>query len=107
MAEMKEWKKGDRVRMTEKCKQNMMAPCGPSGEHLGPFDPGDGDQDPGGDCWGCSREHIEEFGDCVGVVDGPVFEQGIGVEMDVYWEPSGLRYGYHPNDLEAVNDRDG
>lgn len=52
---------------------------------------------------GCS-EHVEEFGDCVGVVEGPVdYGNGvIGPELDVRWEPSRLRYAYSPEHLESV-----
>lgn len=48
---------------------------------------------------GCA-EHVDEFGGCVGIVDGkpdPDWE-----EVDVRWQPSGLRYAYHPDDLEVV-----
>lgn len=49
------------------------------------------------------RWHVREFGRCVGVVLGPVdFGTQLGPEVDVRWEPSGLKYGYEPEDLELV-----
>lgn len=47
--------------------------------------------------------HIDEFGDCVGTVEGPV-DYGVqkGPELNVRWQPSNLRYGYHPDHLEEV-----
>ena len=52
---------------------------------------------------GC-HEQVEEFGDCVGVVIGPVdWPDGTyGPELDVRWEPSGLKYAYKPQDLEKA-----
>lgn len=49
----------------------------------------------------CS-EHVEEFGDCLGVVIG-LTDYGThqGPEVDVRWQPSGLRYAYHPKFLVA------
>ena len=50
-----------------------------------------------------SREHVEEFGDCVGVVQGPTdYGSQQGPEVDVRWQPSNLRYAYHPDNLERV-----
>lgn len=51
-----------------------------------------------------SWEHIAEFGSCVGIVDG-LLDYGTqkGPEVDVRWQPSNLRYGYHPDDLEIVD----
>lgn len=92
-------KKGTRVRMSEELKRALRGKCGEAGRHLGPFDPGEGD-DPGGDCWGCSSPHVEEFGDCVGIVEGLVdFGTSKGPEVNVRWLPSKLRYGYHPDQL--------
>ena len=50
-----------------------------------------------------SSEHVEEFGDCYGIVEGPV-DWGAcqGPEVDVRWYPSRLRYAYHPDNLEEV-----
>ena len=62
-------------------------------------------------CMHCSTGHVEEFGKCVGIVDGLTDYNNapkgtydydpnkVGPEVDVRWEPSGLRYAYHPNDL--------
>ena len=48
-------------------------------------------------------DHVEEFGDCVGVVEGPVdCATSQGPEVDVRWQPSNLRYGYHPDSLDVV-----
>lgn len=43
-----------------------------------------------------SSEHVEEFGDCEGVVVGLVdYGNGIiGPELDVRWQPSNLKYAY-------------
>lgn len=102
--------KGDRVRMTEEYKALMRGKCGESGKHVGPFDPGDDKDDPGGDCWGCSTAHVEEFGDCVGTVVGltdynnagePRDHNKVGPEIDVKWTQS-LRYAYDPKFLERA-----
>lgn len=51
---------------------------------------------------GCA-EHVEEFGDCVGVVEGPTdYGTSRGPEVDVRWQPSNLRYAYHPEELVEV-----
>lgn len=50
-----------------------------------------------------SAEHVEEFGDCEGVVEGFVnYGSCLGPEVDVRWKPSKLRYGYHPSHLEVL-----
>lgn len=50
-----------------------------------------------------SVEHVEEFGECVGLVEGYVdFQTQLGPEVDVRWLPSKLRYAYHPDDLDIV-----
>lgn len=96
-------KPGTRVRMSEGHKLALRGKCGRAGRHVGPFDPGEGD-DPGGDCWGCSSAHVDEFGSCVGIVEGhmkgPNGEEW--PEVDVRWLPSGLRYGYKPSELVIV-----
>jgi hypothetical protein len=101
---------GDKVRMTEAYKAAARGKCGEAGKHVGPFDPGEGD-DPGGDCWGCSTAHVEEFGDCVGTVQGPTDYNNdgeprdpakVGPEVDVRWQPSNLRYAYDPKHLERA-----
>ena len=94
-------KQGTRVRMSKALKLRFRGKCGEAGKHLGPFDPGGGTpEDPGGDCWGCGSAHVDEFGDCVGVVQGPTFPNVPDApEVDVRWEPSQLRYGYLPEDL--------
>lgn len=50
-----------------------------------------------------SREHLKEFGDCTGIVQG-LTEYGNqqGPEVDVRWQPSNLRYAYMPDDLVVV-----
>ena len=75
---------GTRVRMSQKCKDRLRA--------------------------NKSAAHVNEFGSCIGVVEGltnfgPYKGQGpdqLGPEVDVRWEASNLRYGYHPDDLEVV-----
>lgn len=68
---------GDRVRMSEALKARFRANGG--------------------------EDHVAEFGECVGVVEGSLdYGTQKGPEVDVRWEPSRLRYGYHPDDLELV-----
>lgn len=67
-----------------------------------------------GECMSCSAAHLEEFGDCVGVVDGPTDfnnrkpgdpdydPEKVGPCVDVRWQPSNLRYMYDPDELELV-----
>jgi hypothetical protein len=64
---------GDRARLNKRAKREMAA---------------------------SSPEHVAEFGDCVGVVEG--YCQPGCPELDVRWEPSGLRYAYPPHHLELV-----
>lgn len=70
---------GDKVRMTADYKRQLAA----TGSH----------------------EHVEEFGACVGVIVGPA-DLGEGPpawpELDVRWQPSNLRYAYHPHNLARV-----
>lgn len=47
-----------------------------------------------------SGEHVEEFGERIGIVIG-ICETG-GPELDVRWQPSNLRYAYLPENLEKV-----
>ena len=45
-------------------------------------------------------EHIKEFGDCIGTIV-PKKEPYIDwPEVEVMWEPSGLKYLYLPENLE-------
>lgn len=72
--------RGERVRMTEALKAALMA--------------------------NGSAAHVAEFGECMGLVDGPV-DNGNGTygpDIDVRWQPSGLRYGYDPKWLEPYDD---
>jgi hypothetical protein len=48
------------------------------------------------------KEHVAEFGNCIGIVIGPTFKNGEGNEIDVKWQPSNLRYAYLPHELEKV-----
>jgi len=50
-----------------------------------------------------SVEHIDEFGECEGIVIGETFPDLNCPEVDVRWIPSGLRYGY--NESELINIR--
>lgn len=101
-------KTGDRVRMTEEFKAKMRGDCKP-GQHVGAT------SDLGGEaCIHCSLEHVEEFGECEGVVedlldynnvqpDDPAYDPNkVGPEFNVRWAPSNLRYGYHPNNLRLA-----
>jgi len=104
---MTELKKGDRVRMTAALKAKMRGNCLP-GKHVDP----QGVRQTDDECLYCSTDHIEEFGECVGVVDGlvdwnvvppsdPLYVEP-GPEVDVRWQPSNLRYAYDPNDLQLA-----
>ena len=94
-------KPGDRVRMTEALKAKMRGNCLP-GKHVVPLPgyPSLDDSEPDNGCMRCSSDHIEEFGDCIGIVIGPV--EPDWPEVDVRWQPSNLRYAYLPEDLEKV-----
>jgi len=46
-------------------------------------------------------EHIQEFKDCEGEVIG-YSDEGYTDYLDVRWQPSGLRYGYHWVHLKLV-----
>lgn len=47
-----------------------------------------------------SHEHVEEFGDCDGIVVGLVdYGNSIGPDIDVRWQPSNLKYMYEPQHL--------
>lgn len=108
-------KKGTRVRMSEELKAHFRGKCGEAGHHLGPFDHDDYSDGPERDCWGCSTAHVEEFGDCEGIVigftdynnvppDSATYDRSkVGPEVDVRWQPSNLRYGYHPDQLVIVD----
>ena len=51
-----------------------------------------------------SPEHIEEFGDTIGIVECLMdFGNSKGPELDVRWY-SNLRYGYLPEELEVIED---
>jgi len=94
--------------MTEAFKVRMRGNCTPDG-HLG-LDP----KHPEDPCIACSTEHVEEFGECVGVVSGPTDYNNVpsghvdydpnkvGPELDVRWEPSGLRYAYAATSLRSA-----
>ena len=67
-------KPGTKVKMTKKFKTAMIA--------------------------GGNEMHANEFGDCIGIVQGPASFGGPYV--DVRWQPSNLRYGYNPKNLKVV-----
>jgi hypothetical protein len=51
------------------------------------------------------KEHVDEFGDCEGVVIGQTFEDNFEDDIDyvdVRWKPSELKYGYHKNQLVKI-----
>ena len=72
-------KKGDKVKMSEGLKEAMRQ--------------------------NGSKEHIKEFGECIGIVEGITYENedGTDVDVDVRWQPSNLRYGYSINSLVKIN----
>lgn len=50
-----------------------------------------------------NRDHVREFGSCIGVVQGLTkYVNTQGPEVDVRWRPSMLRYAYHPDNLEIL-----
>lgn len=61
---------------------------------------------------GC-KEHIDEFGDCIGIVcdlvnynnDNENDINKIGPEFNVRWQPSNLRYGYLPENLIKIKNK--
>lgn len=69
-------KKGDKVKMTEDFKKALMK--------------------------NESADHIKEFGDCVGIVEGLCYPDSSCDDVDVRWIPSGLRYGYLPENLVKI-----
>jgi hypothetical protein len=95
------------VRMSPSCKVRMLGKCLP-GNHEDGFSIED--------CINCSMGHIDEFGDCVGLIEGFVdfndvdrehpdwLPNRVGPEVNVRWQPSNLRYAYHPEDLDWVED---
>jgi hypothetical protein len=48
------------------------------------------------------KDHVDEFGDCIGFVEDKMFEDGD--EVNVRWQPSGLRYGNDPQHLIEIFD---
>lgn len=86
-------KKGMNVRMSESFKAKLRGNC-KVGKHI------DGQSDE--DCVHCSVIHVNEFGDCVGVVVDPVWPGRPDLEWNVRWQPSNLRYCYLEKDLILV-----
>lgn len=76
---------GTCVRLTDAYKKKMLLGAAPSTEKGvgGPY------------------EHIKEFGDCVGVIQGATFSDP-APELDVRWHISNLRYSYSPGELEVA-----
>jgi len=55
--------------------------------------------------WMYAREcalHIDEFGNCVGIVEGDSGRDIYGPTITVYWVPSGHRFDYSISDVEIV-----
>ena len=58
---------------------------------------------------GC-KDHVDEFGECTGIVEdcvnynnnGEHDPNKIGPELNVRWQPSKLRYGYLPEYLIKI-----
>lgn len=95
---MKTMKPGTRVKMSEGLKRKLGGECRRRGHHVGPF------MRDYGTCMGCSWEHLQEFENCAGVVEGHVTgpRGERWPEVNVRWAPSNLRYGYSPDDLVEV-----
>ena len=51
------------------------------------------------------QDHVREFGDCIGIVEGSMFDGHPELEWDVRWQPSGLKYGYAAHHVEEVRVR--
>lgn len=92
---------GDLVRMSESYKIALLGSC----NHK-PTDRASVEE-----CVRCSTTHVEEFGECTGVVLGLTnynnhFEEfddsKVGPEVDVRWQTSNLRYAYHPDNLVKI-----
>ena len=57
-----------------------------------------------------SGEHVKEFGECVGLVDGLTNNNNdgeydlykIGPEVEVYWLPHMIRFAYMPRHLVKI-----
>jgi hypothetical protein len=64
-------KKGTKVKMSEELKQSFI----------------------NNDC----QDHVDEFGDCIGLVEDKIDQYSN--DVNVRWQPSGLRYGYDPEYL--------
>jgi len=47
-----------------------------------------------------SEEHVDEFGECEGIVEEN--STGDPLWVDVRWHPSELRYGYHIDNLIKI-----
>lgn len=76
---MFEFRAGDKVCMTELLKEEFRA--------------------------NLCEDHVQEFGDCVGTVIGLTdFGDRVGPELDIEWDPSGVRYSYWPEDLKPVDE---
>jgi hypothetical protein len=72
-------KKGDIVKMSEFLKQTLKGN-------------------------GC-EEHVIEFGNCIGIVEGKCYpDNEFADEVDVRWQPSGLRYAYFPEELVNISE---
>ncbi len=53
-----------------------------------------------------SGDHVLEFGESVGIVEGLTAYDGFdGPELEVRWQPSGLRYAYDSSGLVLVRTR--
>lgn len=50
------------------------------------------------------KAHVDEFGECEGVVIGLTYPELPDCEVDVRWKPSDLKYGYLPKDLIVIED---
>lgn len=79
-------KPGDRVRLTKACVERMR-------EATNKYD----DTDDGNNL-------VDDLEGQVGVVLGPWEGLEDVPELDVRWEPHGLRYGFHPDDLECISE---
>lgn len=47
------------------------------------------------------KDHVDEFGDCIGVVEDKVWIDDNAI--NVRWQPSGLKYMYDPETLIKIS----
>lgn len=90
-------KRGDKVKMSDDLKRRLRGKC-TSDRHEGLYQGKIDLKMPNKGCMSCSTEHVEEFGSCNGIVGGFTYRDTTQF-VDVWWQPSGLKYAYDQRDL--------